>query len=85
MKDLLQQWQQWASACLFNVPKKPDKPNREQQILETLLRIEKAIGQTNIILRKTEANNERRHTELLAVLNPSASHIKFVFGKPELK
>lgn len=72
----------WAFVSPFNMPKKPDL---NEEILRTLVLIWQTIGRTNRILRETEENNQRRHIELMAILNPKASHIKFVFGKPELK
>lgn len=66
-------------------PPKPEKKKDDDVVIVVLTQILQKIADTNKLLRVAEANNERRHKELLAVLNPSARHIKFTFGKPEMK
>jgi len=50
---------------------KPPKPKPEDQILQVLIMILEATGRQNKILRITEANNERRHKELMELIGGS--------------
>ncbi len=65
LRNLIQRFFDWLM---------PGPPHQDDEILE-------AVRKTNIILLQTEENNERRHKELLQVLeklaNPDASSVVF--------
>jgi len=90
MKDLLQRLLKLVSEFLFNVqvhfnvpkpPKPPKPPDTEAQILHVLILILEATGRQNKILRTTEANNERRHKELLEAIGSKGDATRVVFTK----
>ena len=87
MIDLLLRLRKWACAFLSKLmspfekqDRKPEKPDIDAQILQVLILILEATGRQNKILRTTEANNERRHKELLAALG-SQDATKVVYTK----